>query len=495
MVVSKSLFQSGLVCTRRAYYDVHSPELAKAPSVAERERMAAGQEVGRLARRLAEGVLVTVPSYDMERAAEETRRAIEDGASVVYEAAFATPTAHVRVDVLRRLEDGSWEIVEVKSSKAPKDAHFTDLAFQTLVAQECGLSVASVKLLLVSETYVFPGGDLVPGDFFKELDVTGDVLPLLDAARESLALQLTALHGAEPPAVVPNVHCRRDGECPYLSQCWHSISPFDATTLPYIKADVVHELHALGSREISRIPEGVRLTVRQRLIADVVRSGVPYVSEKLAEDLGAVAYPVHFLDFEACSSAIPDYPGVAPYRHVPFQWSDHVMERDGTTTHREFLHRDRSDPREAFSRSLYEAIKDAGTVCTYSSYEQSILKNLNSDGTPLASEALQVLMERGLDLEKVVRDRVYLPEFHGRTSIKKVYPALVPEATYRDLSIQDGDTAAAEFRRMVSPATTADQVERIATDLLAYCGRDTQAMVEVFQALQRLALSPSGPNP
>jgi hypothetical protein len=161
----------------------------------------------------------------------------------------------------------------------------------------------------------------------------------------------------------------------------------------------------------------------------------------------------------------------------------------------EFLHRDRTDPRPEFARTLWEAIRDAGTVCYYSSYEKSILKALAASGVPFADKSLKKLDTAGLDLEKVVKEHVYLPEFYGRTSIKKVYPALVPSAGYSDLQIQDGDMAAVEFRRMLSPATTPEEAGKIARALLDYCGRDTLAMVEVFEALSRLAASPSSPNP
>jgi hypothetical protein len=267
------------------------------------------------------------------------------------------------------------------------------------------------------------------------------------------------------------------------------------TTLPLIRAEVVHELHEQGVRDIAQIPRSTKLSARQRLITSVVRSGVPFVSEELAGLLSCLDYPLHFLDFEATNSAVPAYAGIAAYRHVPFQWSSHVVDSPGgAVRHMEFLHRSGTDPRPEFARTLWEAIRDAGTVLYYSSYEKSILKGLAGDDVPCAALALQVVEERGLDLEKVVRENVYLPEFLGRTSIKRVYPALVPGGGYRGLAIQDGETAAAEFRRMLSPATTSVESQRIASDLLTYCERDTLAMLEVFRALEKLAGTPSSPD-
>lgn len=493
MVVSKSGFQSGAACLRRAYLEFHSPELAKPLGVAEQERMAAGAEVGRLARKLYNGVLIEQPSTNMELAAGDTWREMRAGAGCLFEAAFLSETGQVRVDILERLPSGNWHLIEVKSSKEPKDDYVTDVAFQLMVLTDAGVTVERCSLMLISDAFVFQGNPIDPALFFSRKDVTDVVQLLVEQVREQTKRHRAAIAETEPPEVVPNVHCKRDGECPFLQHCWQDLPVHDVTTLPLIRAEVVHEMHERGTRDIANIPSTAKLSARQRLIAGVVQSGVPFVSGDLAGVLDAVVYPVHFIDFEASTAAIPSLTGVAPYRHVPFQWSDHAMEKDGTVTHMEYLHRTKTDPREEFVATLWEAIEGAGTVAYYSSYEKSILRALTKDGVPFAQLSLDLIERQGLDLEKVVREHVYLPEFMGRTSIKKVYPALVPGAGYRGLAIQDGETAAAEYRRMFSAATSVFNAQSIASDLLQYCERDTLAMVEVFRALQDLAKHPSRP--
>jgi hypothetical protein len=191
---------------------------------------------------------------------------------------------------------------------------------------------------------------------------------------------------------------------------------------------------------------------------------------------------------------MPMYAGVKPYEPVPFQWSDHVVDAHGSEhRHNEFLHADSTDPRPRFAESLMDALQGAGTILHYATYERTILKLLVSRGIPHASELLALLDAKGLDLERVVKDHVYLAEFYGKTSIKRVYPALVPDGGYKDLDIQGGDHAASEYVRMQSPATTETERRRIARSLLAYCERDTLAMVQVFDALVRLSGAPTSP--
>jgi hypothetical protein len=73
----------------------------------------------------------------------------------------------------------------------------------------------------------------------------------------------------------------------------------------------------------------------------------------------------------------------------------------------------------------------------------------------------------------------------GRYSIKAVLPALVPELSYQDLDIKEGGTASTSFAQMVS-GTFQGNVEKTRQALLAYCKRDTLAMVEIFRVLKAL---------
>ncbi len=96
---------------------------------------------------------------------------------------------------------------------------------------------------------------------------------------------------------------------------------------------------------------------------------------------------------------------------------------------------------------------------------------------------------RLVDLLPIVRDHVYHPAFHGSFSLKSVLPALVPGFGYDDLEIQDGATAAIALEAVLFGAAGADR-ERLRTDLLRYCERDTKAMVELHRRLESIVPSP-----
>jgi ABC-type phosphate/phosphonate transport system substrate-binding protein len=54
---------------------------------------------------------------------------------------------------------------------------------------------------------------------------------------------------------------------------------------------------------------------------------------------------------------------------------------------------------------------------------------------------------------------------------------------YGGLEIQHGLVAAIDFGRMVSENTPIDEKEKIREALLAYCEKDTEAMVRIFDVL------------
>lgn len=211
-------------------------------------------------------------------------------------------------------------------------------------------------------------------------------------------------------------------------------------------------------------------------------SGRPFVGSGLQSKLSDIDYPVSFLDFETFNPALPVYIGTKPYQSVPFQWSLHVMSSSGHLCHKSFLWSDSGDPRAAFAESLVGSIPVEGTIVAYSNYEQSIMKQLGEQ-FPDTERALSGLCDRTFDLLKLVREEYYHPQFHGSFSIKSVLPVLVPDMGYGDLEIQHGLAAAIDFGRMISESTSAEEKEATREALLAYCQRDTEAMVRVFDVL------------
>ncbi len=71
-------------------------------------------------------------------------------------------------------------------------------------------------------------------------------------------------------------------------------------------------------------------------------------------------------------------------------------------------------------------------------------------------------------------------------------PALVPELGYGDLEIQHGLMAGIGFARMIAPDTPTTEKAETKEALLAYCQRDTEAMVRVLDVLLAASSSQGG---
>ena len=85
----------------------------------------------------------------------------------------------------------------------------------------------------------------------------------------------------------------------------------------------------MGVESIGDIPDDFELTEIQRRAATSVQTGTPWFSPDLGKQLESLQYPLSFMDFETVNPAIPRFPGMRPYDHLPFQWSVHVQREPG----------------------------------------------------------------------------------------------------------------------------------------------------------------------
>ena len=124
-----------------------------------------------------------------------------------------------------------------------------------------------------------------------------------------------------------------------------------------------------------------------------------------------------------------------------------------------------------------------GSIVVYNaSFESQRLAEL-ALCCPEMAPRIDNIRSRLWDLLPVVRNNVYHPAFAGSYSLKAVLPALVPEMTYEGMDIADGQKAGVAWESMVSRVLDAEEVERIRTALLSYCGQDTLGLVRILDKL------------
>ncbi len=336
----------------------------------------------------------------------------------------------------------------------------------------------------INSAYVYQGGDHDLDRLFSLTDVTEEARSY--AAEEmptGLARMWESLRLAETLDIETGRHCAIPHRCPFFGHCHRDEAKHPIRDLPRLKQGDYDRLKASGIRDIGAIPpdftglSGVQIRVR-----DSVASGRPFAGPDLASRLGEISFPASFLDFEALNPAIPIYVGTRPYQTIPFQWSVHVRDTNGGLRHSSFLDDGPGDPRERFAASLLAAMPPRGAIVTYSSYEETVMKGL-AQAFPEYESRLLAACGRIVDLLPIIRGSYYHPKFHGNFSIKSVISALAPELAYDNLEIPEGRAAAAAYAGLIASDTPQSDGAEIREALLAYCERDTEAMVRVFETL------------
>lgn len=175
-----------------------------------------------------------------------------------------------------------------------------------------------------------------------------------------------------------------------------------------------------------------------------------YIDRQLMErEMKGWQFPLHFIDFETASVAIPYFAGHRPYEMVAFQYSHHIVDSNGRVIHQsEYLNRvPGRNPNYDFARSLRQALDECGTVFMWSHHENtmlnSILRELEEDKAPPSDapdlrqflQSLTTRKEKGgmghsgvramVDLCRLAEKAFFHPATKGSSSIKKVLPAVL----------------------------------------------------------------------
>lgn len=488
--LSKSRVAAGLQCHKRLYLECYHYKDRELPDPARQALMESGQEVGRVARgRYPGGVEIVQGHFQLDEAEAATRAAMKDPkVKAIYEAALSFDDIRIRVDVLARSGRGAWDLIEVKSSGSVKEEHLPDLAVQVMVAEGAGLPISRAGILHINKQYVWPGGPYDLEALFHFQDLTSESRGARDGLRLEIDAMRAPLWNMEPPDVPIGSQCDAPYRCPFYPTC-HTEPTLDhpIDSLPRLTARLRRSFEEAGIEDIRKIPEDFDgLSALQRRVRACVLAQAHYVSPELSEVLATARFPIHFLDFETCNPALPLIPGTRPFQQTPFQWSDHVLEKDGNLRHNEYLHVDRTDPRERLATALLESLGEEGSIVVYSDFEERMIREL-ADAIPALSRRLLALLEsRILDLHKVIHTHYYHPGFQGSFSIKQVLPVVVPELSYEGLEIREGSQAALAFIDMTDPAQPKAKRDRLRAGLLQYCRLDTQAMVRLYQTLREI---------
>lgn len=212
-------------------------------------------------------------------------------------------------------------------------------------------------------------------------------------------------------------------------------------------------LQDLETEDVKYKPEADKISVshRQWLQCEESRDAVNRpvaITAVLAAKLADIVFPLHFIDFETATPAIPFHEGRRPYEQLLFQFSHHRLDRDGQIAHvtQHLDSRPGVFPNFDTVRALAAAVgADNGSVIHWWHHERTVLGKvreqlLASSDAPADRDYLVMFINsligvdgsagRLVDLGlHITHPLVFLPRTKGSSSIKKALPALL---TYSD---------------------------------------------------------------
>ena len=483
-LLSKSRFLAGLQCSKRLYFECYHYTLRDQLDPATKALFEAGARVGVVARGLySGGVGIDEDRSGHEDAVRRTAEALgRAGTRAIYEAEFKHDQVRARVDILASAGDGAWDLIEVKSSSGYKEDYLPDLGIQLFVLEGAGVPIRRACIVHVNNQYVYEGGDYVLDQLFTVRDLTTQAREAIPGLQSQLEAMRVPLWAYEPPEIAVGPQCKRPYVCPFYKRCHRDGPEHPLEHLPRMNPKLLRALRDAEIDDIRNIPEDFDgLSDIHRRIRAAVITGRVHSDPQLKEALQALQRPVHFLDFETCNPALPLFVGTRPFQQIPFQWSDHVLTANGKLEHRGYLHVEETDPRRAVVESLLPALGREGPIVVYSGFEARILRSLAEDLPEWRGDLLAIVESRLVDILELIRTHYYHPKFKGSFSIKDVLPAMIEDLDYNDLEIREGSQAATAFVEMRGAVGT--KKEELAGALRAYCSRDTEAMVRLFQKL------------
>jgi hypothetical protein len=383
--------------------------------------------------------------YEYRSLPLRTQQAFESGARVVFQPRFEWNGFTCISDMVSVVDGRTVDLYEIKSSTRVKPDHLYDLAFQKTVLEGNGFTVRNVSVIHVNNQYVRMG-DVNPKELTKFADVTDEVNEIAVKTPEYMEAAKKAAVLTEMPD--PNPELAKLGSKSEWMKVYENIFPPEPKVWP---EDTRAEIN---KQEIERF-------------------------------LGELQYPLYFFDYETMQGLVPYFDGQRPYQQVPFQYSLHIIrEPGGEVEHKEYLHKEKTNPAPNLAKQLVEDMGDSGSIITWNMrFEKSVNEELGRM-YPEYAEQIKAINERVVDLMIPFKSKWYDdPRCEGSASIKKVLPVVCPELSYKDLGIQNGATASIRWYDAVVGNVPEDQAKKIYQDLLKYCCLDTLAMVKIYEYL------------
>ena len=218
--------------------------------------------------------------------------------------------------MLKRRGRFGHHLIEVKSATDVKPHYAYDIAIQRHVLTGADVEVKQASLMYLNRDYVFDGKEYDVSQLFVISEVTPKDAISEGEISDRLKEQFRILNRNNPPDIKPGKHCKDPFICEFYNHCNPALPRNHVSHLPRINAQKVEILIATGITSIKKIPVTFPLSKIQRRAVDCVKSGKPFISQEIKDEIDGLKYPRCFMDFETVfpgASSVCQDEAVRPY--------------------------------------------------------------------------------------------------------------------------------------------------------------------------------------
>ncbi|MBU2523596.1 DUF2779 domain-containing protein [Patescibacteria group bacterium] len=475
-MLTKTDYKNYLECPMWLWLAKYRPELLPEITLDLQRRFDTGNQVDALAKELFPGG-IEIEGYNKE-GWENTQKAIKSGATILFQPTVIAGELSCRADILTKNKDGSWDINEVKMATSAKSEYVYDVGFQKICFERAGIRIHKTNIIHVDNTYV-RHGEIEPRKLLALEDITREADKYLPETEEGIKEALRVIRIKDEPSLELINGCSNPKNCEYLECYCKGIKGVQSVA----KNIQPKHLLALLNRNLvnyKKIPEEVLESIGYKPEESYTKIDAPAIKKEFEK----LIYPLHFFDYETFGSAIPPFDGTRPYQQIPFQYSLHVKDDPiSPIRHYEFLARRFEDPVPELLTQLEREIGPKGSVIVWHATFESGRNKEMADMEPDFTDFLGDVNDRIFDLLLIFKhkNQMYIKsEFNKLASLKIVLPVLCPELSYENLAIQGGGDASSSWPVLTDEKTPVKEKEQLAKNMLAYCKRDTEAMVGIM---------------
>lgn len=426
-----------------------------------------------------EGVWV---SGSVRDAVKKTKELINDeNIKTIFDPVFEYNGFVSKIDILTRDESGAWQIIDIKAGGKGKKKYISDMAYESLVASKTLPFISKVVMFLLSKDFRL--GKPVE-ELFSKIDCSEEVFAKAKELEDLFPYCKEIVYSKQPKEKYLKLMCKN---CALFPECTGKDIEYHIFDLPRLSQLVFDKLAEMKIWQVKDIPPETELKPLQKIVKDCILNNKIFINPELKNELKKIVFPAYYLDFESVMTIYPLYKDIAPHSQITTQYSVHKCDAiDHITDHFEYIADHKRDCRRTIAQNLIDIFGDTGSIITYSSFEKNIILKLGNLYPDLLSK-LELIADRIVDFEEILRNNYYDRRFHGRTSIKKVLPIMIPEMNYDSLKIGEGEVALSAFAYMAMGLYNEDKIKETKKNLLEYCKQDTLALVEMHKFLAEVA--------